>query len=115
MSPDKTLIMHARTERARFLGSDLLAQHSDTKITRRRRMTNGVIGLRVPKDVIDAKCALYCKGGQPASRHPMVRDEDFTIMAKFGADVRAHTNVEVHHVRHLADLTNQDEARNRPG
>jgi group II intron reverse transcriptase/maturase len=82
MSPDKTLITHARTERARFLGHDLLAQHSDTKITRRRRMANGVIGLRVLKDVIDAKCALYCTGGQPASRHPMIRDEDFTIMAK---------------------------------
>ncbi|HYZ57701.1 MAG TPA: hypothetical protein VE733_29955 [Streptosporangiaceae bacterium] len=37
LSPDKTLITHARTERARFLGYDLLAQHSDTKITRRRR------------------------------------------------------------------------------
>jgi group II intron reverse transcriptase/maturase len=90
LSPDKTLITHARTGRARFLGYDLLAQHSDTKITRHRRMANGVIGLRVPKDVIDAKCALYCKGGKPASRHPMIHDDDFTIVAKFGAEYRGY-------------------------
>jgi type II intron maturase len=90
LSPGKTLITHARTGRARFLGYDLLAQHSDTKITRRRRMTNGAIGLRVPKDVIDAKCALYCTGGKPASRHPMIRDDDFTIVAKFGAEYRGY-------------------------
>jgi hypothetical protein len=88
LSPGKTLITHARTGRARFLGYDLLAQHNDTKITRRRRMANGAIGLRVPKDVIDAKCALYCKGGKPASRHPMIRDDGFTIVAKFGAEYR---------------------------
>jgi Type II intron maturase/Reverse transcriptase (RNA-dependent DNA polymerase) len=90
LSAGKTLITHARTGRARFPGYDLLAQHSDTKITRRRRMANGVIGLRVPKDVIDAKCAPYRKGGKPASRHPMIHDDDFTIVAKSGAEYRGY-------------------------
>jgi hypothetical protein len=44
----------------------------------------------VPKDVIDAKCALYCTGGKPASRHPMIHDHDFTIVAKFGAEYRGY-------------------------
>ena len=34
---DKTLITHARTRAARFLGYEITVQHSATKITRRRR------------------------------------------------------------------------------
>ena len=43
LSADKTLITHARTQKARFLGYDIIAQHSLT-----RPAVNGVIGLRVP-------------------------------------------------------------------
>ncbi|MCA1704210.1 MAG: reverse transcriptase/maturase family protein, partial [Actinobacteria bacterium] len=37
LSPEKTLITHARTRAARFLGYDIIVQHSDNKITRGRR------------------------------------------------------------------------------
>jgi hypothetical protein len=49
LNPAKTLITHARTERARFLGYDITVQHSSTKITRNRRSVNGRIALRVPR------------------------------------------------------------------
>ena len=55
----KTLITHARTQRARFLGYDIIVQHSSTKITRSRRSVNGKIALRVPPDVVKAQCARY--------------------------------------------------------
>ena len=59
----KTLISHARTQRARFLGYDIIVQHSSTKITRNRRSVNGRIALRVPPDVVKAQCARYrCHG-----------------------------------------------------
>src|ERR1019366_6371971 len=45
LSPSKTLITHAASQAARFLGYEIKAQHSDTKITRNRRAVNGAIGL----------------------------------------------------------------------
>ena len=39
---DKTLITHARTGAARFLGYEITVQHNDRKITRGRRSVNGV-------------------------------------------------------------------------
>jgi len=43
-----TLITHARTRAARFLGYEITVQHDDSKITGGRRMLNGTIALRVP-------------------------------------------------------------------
>jgi hypothetical protein len=60
LSQDKTLITHARTGAATFLGYEIIVQHAD-----HRRAINGVVGLRVPTDVIKAKCAPYCKLGKP--------------------------------------------------
>jgi hypothetical protein len=88
LSTEKTLITHAQTGRARFLGYRIVAQHSDTKITRGRRAVNGAIGLRIPPDVIRTKCALYCRRGKPAQRPQMLHDDDYTIVAKYQAEYR---------------------------
>jgi hypothetical protein len=56
----KTLITHARTGAARFLGYEITVQHS-----RDRPQVNGVIGLRVPRAVITAKCTPYLRLGKP--------------------------------------------------
>ena len=61
---DKTLITHARTGAARFLGYEITVQHADRKITRGRRSVNGAIALRVPTAVIKAKCAPYLQARQ---------------------------------------------------
>jgi hypothetical protein len=57
LSPDKTLITHARPRAARFLGYEITVQHSSTKVTNGRRSVNGVIRLRVPIPVINAYCS----------------------------------------------------------
>ncbi|MGB6164298.1 MAG: hypothetical protein WCF33_08120 [Pseudonocardiaceae bacterium] len=57
LSADKTLVTHARTGAARFLGYGITVQHNDTKTTRGRRSVNGTISLRVPEPVIRAKRA----------------------------------------------------------
>lgn len=88
LQPDKTLITHARTQAARFLGYEICVQHSDTKITRRTRSVNGVIRLRVPKDVIDAKCARYLQGGKPAHRADLIPASDRQIINVCGAEYR---------------------------
>ena len=46
LSPEKTLITHGRTGAARFLGYEITAEHDGS------HQVDGVIALRVPRDVI---------------------------------------------------------------
>jgi group II intron reverse transcriptase/maturase len=87
LSQDKTLITHARTEPARFLGYDIITQHG-SRITRGRRAVNGGIGLRVPPDVIKAKTAPFRKRGKPAPRSGWINESDHTIVSTYGAIYR---------------------------
>jgi hypothetical protein len=88
LSREKTLITHARTGAARFLGYEITVQHNDTKITRGRRAANGVIRLRVPRSVIKAKCAPYLRRGKPAHRSQIINYDDHTIVNVYGAEYR---------------------------
>jgi group II intron reverse transcriptase/maturase len=88
LSETKTVITHAASQTARFLGYEIRAQHNDTKVTGGRRSVNGVVGLYVPKTAIRERCARYTRGGKPAIRGPMLHDEDFTIVEKYGSEYR---------------------------
>jgi len=88
LSETKTLITHARTEAARFLGYEIITQYDDRKQTAGRRSVNGQIRLRVPVDVIKAKCSRYTQGGKPASRSELMNEPDHTIINCFGAEYR---------------------------
>ncbi len=88
LSEPKTLITHATSQAARFLSYEIRTQHADTKITRNRRAVNSVIGLFVPRDVIRERCARYMSKGKPAQRGPLLHDEDYTIVAKYGSEYR---------------------------
>jgi hypothetical protein len=88
LNPAKTLITHARTGAARFLGYEITTQHADDKITGGRRAANGVIELRVPKKVITAACSRYIKRGKPAARSWIVNEHDYVIVDTFGAEYR---------------------------
>ena len=61
LNQDKTLITHARTQAASFLGYQITVQHS-----RDRPSVNGVVQLRVPRPVIKAKCAPYLRPVNPS-------------------------------------------------
>jgi group II intron reverse transcriptase/maturase len=65
LNATKTLVTHARTGAARFLGYEITVQHSSTRITNGRRSVNGRIALRVPRDVVTAQCARYRRRGKP--------------------------------------------------
>jgi hypothetical protein len=92
LSQDKTLITHARTGAATFLGYEITIHRSDTKVTRGRRSANGGVALRVPKDVIKAKCAPYTKLGKPEVRSRLVNEDDHTIVATYGTEYRGLVN-----------------------
>jgi group II intron reverse transcriptase/maturase len=89
LSEEKTLITHLRTGAAKFLGYEIVSQHVDDKLDRRgQRQVNETIGLRVPKAVIEQKCAMYMRRGKPAQRAPLIRDSDYSILSKYQAEYR---------------------------
>ncbi len=95
LSPDKTLITHARTQRARFLGYEISVAGRDHRTKkpsasdkRNRRSLNGMIVLHVPASVVKAKSAPYLSRGKPACRNPMVNETDYNIVARYGAEYR---------------------------
>jgi group II intron reverse transcriptase/maturase len=88
LSQEKTLITHARSGAARFLGYEITVQHNDRHLTRGQRYVNGEIALRVPRPVIKAKCAPYCQRGQPARQTQLMNRDDHTIVAAYGAEYR---------------------------
>jgi group II intron reverse transcriptase/maturase len=92
LNPDKTLITHARTGAARFLGYEIIVQHCDTQLTNGRRMVNGKVALMVPKDVIKAKCAPYWKQGKPWHRPRLQNLDDYDIVRIYGAEYRGVVN-----------------------
>ena len=88
LNTNKTLITHARTRAARYLGYEIIVQHSDTKITGGQRSANGRIALRVPLDVIKAKRALYLRHGKPWHRSAMQNLDDYEIVKDYAAEYR---------------------------
>jgi group II intron reverse transcriptase/maturase len=95
LSPDKTLITHARTQRARFLGYEISVagrnhrtRRPSASDKRNRRSLNGMVVLHVPASVVKAKSAPYLSRGKPACRNPMVNDTDYDIVARYGAEYR---------------------------
>ncbi len=89
LSEEKTLITHIRTHAAKFLGYEIVSQHVDDKLDRRgQRQVNETIGLRVPKAVIEQKCAMYMRRGKPAQRASLMQDSDYSIISKYQAEYR---------------------------
>jgi group II intron reverse transcriptase/maturase len=88
LSEEKTLITHARTSAARFLGYEITVQHNDKAITNGQRSSNATVRLRVPVEVIKAKCASYMQRGKPARRTRLMNMDDYTIVSIYGAEYR---------------------------
>jgi group II intron reverse transcriptase/maturase len=92
LNTQKTLITHARSQRARFLGYDIIVQHDNTKLTGGRRSANGNIALQVPRDVIKAQCARYRQHGKPWHRSRLQNLDDYDIVRKYGAEYQGIVN-----------------------
>ena len=61
-------------------------------ITKGRRSVNGKIGLRVPLEVIRAKCAPYRRRGKPWHRPRLQNLDDYDIVRIYGAEYRGIVN-----------------------
>ena len=89
LSQEKTLITHATSQAARFLGYELVNQQANDQLDHRgQRRVNGRIGLRVPADVIEQHCRAYMRKGKPAHRNELLADDDYTIVSRYQAEFR---------------------------
>ena len=75
-------------------------------ITKGRRSVNGKIGLRVPLEVIRAKCAPCRRRGKPWHRSRLQNLDDYDIVRIYGAEYRGIVNYYLlaHNVWRLATL-----------
>jgi group II intron reverse transcriptase/maturase len=93
MSEDKTLITHAQTETARFLGYELKAMTNESRLDQHgRRSVNRKVTLRVPRDVIEANVAKRLDTGKPAHRAELARLSDYTIVRTYQSEFRGLVN-----------------------
>jgi len=83
LSEEKTLITHARTEKARFLGYDLRIMKSAE-----RRSVNGTIWYGVPKEVVVESMRKYMKDGKATHRPEWLLNSDYDIIANFQSEYR---------------------------
>lgn len=92
LSEEKTLITHATSEQARFLGYDVTIAQDDGKRTRGERSINGVPMLRVPAEVRREWLARHTKKGKAASRNALIRDTDYDIVVRYEVELRGLVN-----------------------
>jgi group II intron reverse transcriptase/maturase len=89
LSERKTLITHGRTEPARYLGYEIVVHNDDAKRDRNgHRCINGQIGLRMPMDVVRAKCKPYMRRGKPAAILGRAHDSDFRVVVRYQGEFR---------------------------
>jgi group II intron reverse transcriptase/maturase len=89
LSEAKTLLTHASSDAARFLGYEVSTLRSDTKFDQtRRRSINGRIALRVPEALIRAKSSQYIRHGNPACLVERCNDSVFSIVTLFQQEYR---------------------------
>jgi group II intron reverse transcriptase/maturase len=86
LSETKTLITHARTEKAKFLGYELSTfQRNDAheQAYYKRRVLNGKVELSLPAAVIQEKCQRYMAHNKPIHRTGMLNDSVFSIIVHY--------------------------------
>jgi group II intron reverse transcriptase/maturase len=89
LSAEKTLITHAQTGRARFLGYEIGIMYSATKLNRLgTRGVNGVVGMYIPEDVIQAKPKRYLRDGKPIHRPELQNDSEYDIIIRYQGEYR---------------------------
>jgi group II intron reverse transcriptase/maturase len=100
LSPTKTLLTHARSQAARFLGYEVTTLRENRKQTIRYqhgkkirgRSINGRIGLRVPKDILKEKGQRYKQGQKARHRTQLIQEGDYTIIQTYQLEYRGIAN-----------------------
>ncbi len=108
LSKTKTLITHARTEKAKFLGYEISTfQRNDARERTyyKRRVLNGKVELSLPKGVIQEQSQRYMKHNKAIHRPEMENDSVFTIISYYQGVYRGI--VEYYRMAHNVYLLNK--------
>jgi group II intron reverse transcriptase/maturase len=97
LSQDKTLITHAHSETARFLGYEIRVSWSNSKLTdfspgQKMRSVNGKIYLSVPQSVATKWMRRYCTAVKPRHTKWLLVYSAYGIVTLYGAQLRGLTN-----------------------
>lgn len=96
LSNQKTVITHAGSGRARFLGYEIYVARDNNKINKRKghkvRTLNGKIMLSIPHDVIQKWVREYSRNGKPRHIGALAYLSDFELVKTFGARLRGVIN-----------------------
>jgi len=84
LSPEKTLITHAGSEQARFLGYGITVPNGPF-------FRGASVKLRIPIQKLEEKIARYTRDGKPIHRPEMLSESDFDIIARYGSEYRGIT------------------------
>lgn len=93
-SVEKTLITHAKTEKAKFLGYAVSIYHVDDKLTvlrhsgERTRSINGLVRLGVPKGFVRKKIKGYMSNGKTVARFFLTNLSVAEIIQQYQAEFR---------------------------
>jgi len=88
-SEAKMLVTNAREDAAQFLRYEVhILQDDGQRGKDKRRSLNGKIGLRVSKEVVEAKCQEYMSNGTPRQRAEFLDNSDFSIIEMYQAEYR---------------------------
>jgi hypothetical protein len=84
LSETKTLLTHATTEAAHFLGDDIkINGYNKKRGVGGNRTLNGRPTLCIPKNVIQDNCKPSMAGGKPMHRAELLQDEVLNIIMQF--------------------------------
>jgi len=93
LSAEKTLITHASSSRARFLGYEIEVMESQTRFDHRRtRVVNGKVGMYIPEDVIQAKRKRYMRDGKPTHRPELLNDSEYDTIFRYQGEYQGLVN-----------------------
>ena len=97
-SDEKTRITHAESTPTRFLGYELSARRSNTKLTRqtngpiKRRSINSGIKLYVPREVAKEREGRYQQGNKPIHRKGLTHYSDYEIVTLYNLEFQGLVN-----------------------
>ena len=97
LSEKKTLITHARTEKARFLGYEIKVAWDNTQMTKmksggKRRSMNGVVQLYVPRDIRTKWTKKYTRNNKVKATGVYIELSDYAIVQAYGDQLRGLVN-----------------------
>jgi len=100
LSDEKTLITHAKTGKAKFLGYEIHIAHNDKRFTKNhhrqnnscRRSINGCPILTIPKKVINEWNHHFTKGQKTVHRTNLLRLSDLEITRTYGIEFQGIAN-----------------------